>query len=165
MTITKEEAIRIGEEWKGALDQLSAEDKRLLSLLRLMGEVVDPRYELKSIRLLVARALVDPEFRSRLAGDTEAILSQLRGHSDLPENLRVRFVENSAYDLTVVLPPPSAALSEKSRAIRDFIVSRTSEGSTVPAGVDDNDVLPIFFEVPSEPVGSPHFGDASHDGH
>jgi hypothetical protein len=164
MTITKEEAIRLGEEWKSALDQLSAEDKRLLSLLRLMAQLVDPRYELKSIRLLVARAFVDQEFRSRLTEDTEAILSQLRGHSDCPENLRVHFVENSAYDLTVVLPRPSAALSEKSRTIRDSIVSRTSADSTVAAGGDDNDVIPTFAD-PSDPVDRWGFGDPSHDGH
>ena len=152
MTTTKEEAIRVAEKWKGALDKLSTEDKRLLNLLRLMGEVVDRRYELKSIRLLVARALVDPEFRSRLVGDTDEILSELRGHSDLPENLRVRCVENSTHDLTIVLPPPSAALSEKSRTIRDFIVSRTSARLTsIVAGVDDNDITPHFAD-PVDPV-------------
>jgi len=156
------EATRIGQEWARALDQLSAEDERLLTLLRLMGEVVDPRYEMKGIRLLVGRALVDPAFRSRVLDDADAALAELRGHIDLPENVRVRCVENSSDYLTIVLPPPSETLSERSRSIRDSIFSRTSaDPAFLGAGVDDNDVLPQFD------IGADHdrfhFGDPSRD--
>ncbi len=167
MKNTKQEAVQLGEKWKAALDRLSPEDERLLTLFRLNGEVVDPRYELKAIRLLVAWALVDPEFRSRLIGDADSILSQLQGYSDLPENLRVRFVENSPGELTVVLPPPSAALDEKSRKIGDLIVSRTStELLASNSGRDDNDVSVLSLpDLGTSDHDSFHLGDPSHDGH
>jgi len=167
MTTPKEdpEATRIGQEWARALDQLSEEDERLLTLLRLMGEVVDPRYEMKGIRALVGRALVDPTFRSRVLDDADAALAELRGHVELPENVRVRCVENSADYVTIVLPPPSEALSQRSRTIRDFIFSRTSPDlAVVAAGVDDNDIMPVFFDVFTGDHDSFHFGDLSQDG-
>jgi hypothetical protein len=157
------EATRIAQEWDQALKQLSEEDQRFLTVLRLMGQSIDPRYETKGIRLLVGRALVDPAFRSRVLDDADAALAELRGHIELPENVRVRCVENSADHLTVVLPPPSQALDERSRTIRDFIFSRTSSEEAL-VGVDDNDVLPIHFLTETERAG-PHFGDPSHDGH
>jgi hypothetical protein len=157
------EATRIAQEWAHALNQLSEEDERLLTVLRLMGQAVDPRYEMKGIRVLVGRALVDPTFRSRVLNDADAALAELRGHIELPENVHVRCVENSADYLTIVLPPPSQALNERSRTIRDFIFSRTSNEREL-AGVDDNDVLPIHFLTETERAG-PHFGDPSHDGH
>jgi len=159
------EATRIAQEWDQALKQLSEEDQRFLTVLRLMGQAIDPRYEMKGIRLLIGRALVDPAFRSRVLDDADAALAELRGHIELPENVRVRCVENSADYLTVVLPPPSQALNERSRTIRDFIFSRTSDEKAL-VGVDDNNVLPIHFltETETEQTG-PHFGDPSHDGH
>ena len=165
MTTPKEdpEAARIGQEWAHALGQLSEQDERLLTLLRLMGEVVDPRYEMKGIRALVGRALVDPAFRSRVLDDADAALAEFRGHVELPENVRVRCVENSADYLTIVLPPPSEALSERSQTIRDFIFSRTSNDlAALAPGVDDNDILPQFD------IGADQdhfrFGDPSRDG-
>jgi hypothetical protein len=159
------EASRIGQQWAHALDQLSEEDARLLTLLRLMGDVLDPRYEMKGIRLLVGRALVDPAFRSRVLADADAVLAELRGHIELPENVRVRCVENSEDYLTIVLPPPSGVLSERSQTIRDFIFSRTSADLTTVSGTDDNDVLPVFADFISSDHDSFHFGDTSHDGH
>lgn len=159
------EATRIAQEWAHALDQLSEEDERLLSLLRLMGEVIDPRYEMKGIRVLVARALVDPAFRSRVLDDVDAALAELRGHIELPEDVHVRCVENSADYLTILLPPRSETVSERSRMIRDFIVSRTSTDMAISAGVDDNDVMPLHFaDLGGADHDSTHFGDASHDG-
>ena len=156
------ESVRISKEWGHALERLSDEDKRLLDILRLMGEVADERYEIKGIRLLVGRALVDPAFRSRILKDADSALAELRGITDLPENVRVSCVENSADHLTIVLPPASEKLSERSRKIRDSILSRTSAEFSSLAGTDDNDVLPINFVA--ERAG-PHFGDPSHDGH
>jgi Nitrile hydratase, alpha chain len=160
------EATRIGQEWERALGQLSEADKRLLTLLRLMGEVIDPRYEMKGIRALVGRALVDPAFRARALEDADAALAELRGHAELPENTRVRCVENTADYLTIVLPPKSEALSERSQTVRDFIFSRTSSDlTTLGAGTDDNDVMPVFFDIGTGDHDTFHFGDLSHDGH
>lgn len=162
MTTPKEnsEANRISQNWAYALERLSEEDKQLLTVLRVMGQVVDPRYGTKGIRLLVGRALVDPAFRSQILKDADAALAELRlGHVDLPENLHVRCVENSDDNLTVVLPLPSDAQSEGSRSIRDFIVSRTSaDMATLGAGSiflkADGDFLPTGFDHGS---GDPDF--------
>lgn len=172
MTTPREdpEVTRITQEWGHALDQLSEEDERLIALFRLMGEVVDPRYEMKGIRLLVGRALVDPAFRSRLLDDADAALVELRGYVELPENVHIRCVENSADYVTIVLPPPSESLSERSRTVRDFIFSRTAQDVAVAAvGVDDNDFLPFHSDF-GQDAGTPtpdrsHFGDPSRDGH
>lgn len=154
MTTPKEnpEAKRISQSWASALERLSEEDNQLLTVLRVMGQVVDPRYGTKGIRLLVGRALVDPAFRSQILKDSDAALSELRlGHVDLPENLHVCCVENSDDNLTIVLPPPGDAQSERSRSIRDFIVSRTSaEMAALGAGPvvlnADGDFLPTGFD-------------------
>jgi hypothetical protein len=155
------------EEWGHALGRLAGEDERLLTLFRLMGEVLDPRYETKGIRALVGRSLVDPAFRARVLADADAVLAEIRGHVPLPENVRVRCVENTPGYLTIVLPPPSAALSERSRTLRDAIVSRTSSGGALPAGTDDNDILPFFLDADDGSGGhrdTAHWGDTSHDG-
>jgi hypothetical protein len=160
------EAARIGQEWADALEHLSEQDERLLTLLRLMGDVVDPRYEMKGIRLLVARALVDPELRSRALDDADAVLAELQGRVELPEDVRVRCVENTADYLTIVLPPRSESLPERSQKIRDFIFSRTSPDlALLSAGVDDNDVLPVHFaDAFTGDHDSTTLGDPSHDG-
>jgi Nitrile hydratase, alpha chain len=168
MTTPREdpEGTRIAQEWAHALGQLSVEDERLITLFRLMGEVVDPRYEMNGIRVLVGRALVDPAFRSRVLDDADAALAELRGYIELPENVRVRCVENTADYLTIVLPPPSDALSERSRTLRDFIVTRTSTDVTVGAvGVDDNDITFHFGDIGPADHDHAHFGDPSSDGH
>lgn len=123
-----------------------------------------PRYEMKGIRLLVGRALVDPAFRARALNDADAAVAEFRGQIELPENVHVHCVENSAYDLTIVLPPPSQSLNERSQTIRDFIFSRTSS-EEFAAGVDDDDVMPIHFPAEAEVAGGNHFGDPSRDGH
>lgn len=157
------EATRIGQEWADALNRLSEEDERILTVFRLMGQALDPRYEMKGIRLLVGRALVDPAFRARALNDADAALAEFRGEIELPENVHVHCVENSAYDLTIVLPPPSHSLNERSQTIRDFIFSRTS--SEEFAAGDDDDVMPIHFPAEAEVAGGNHFGDPSTDGH
>jgi hypothetical protein len=162
MTTPKEnpEATRISQNWARALERLSEEDRQLLNVLRVMGQVVDPRYGTKGIGLLVSRALVDPAFRSQILKNADAALTELRlGHVDLPENVHVRCVENSTDYLTIVLPPPSDALSERPRSIRDFIVSRTSaEVATLRAGgvvlEADGDFLPTGFD---HGTGDPDF--------
>jgi hypothetical protein len=169
MTDSKEdpEATRVAQEWAHALDRATEEDQRLLALLRLMSQLVDARYEMKGVRLLVGRALVDPEFRARALADADAAVAELRDHVELPEGVRLRCVENSADYLTIVLPPPSTALPERSRTLRDVVFSRTSADLEVvaAAGTDDNDVMPLHLGDPfSGDQDSAHFGDPSHDG-
>ena len=157
---------RLGQQWAQALNRLSEEDRRLLTMLGLMGQLVDPRYATKGVTALVARALVDPDFRARLLANADEAAAELRGRAELPEGVYLRVVENSPQELTIVLPPPSQELNERSRTVRDFVFSRTSADLQVlSAGVDDNDVLPVVF--PDAFTGDSdafHLGDASHDG-
>lgn len=155
-----EAAAQISQDWLDALGRLSEDDQKLLVLLRFMGNVIDPRYEMKGIRVLIGRALVDPGFRARIIDDADAAVRELRGHVDLPEGVRIHCVENSPEDLTIVLPPLSEAVHERARTISDAIFSRSVNDPALAAaaGVDDNDVLPVNFP----PV---HFGDRSRDGH
>lgn len=158
-----EAVARIGQEWSYALDQLSEEDKQLLILVRTMGQVLDPRYEMKGIYVLVGRALVDAAFRSRVLEDADAVLAEVRGYLELPANTHVRCVENTADSLTVVLPPMSR---DRSQTIRDLIVSRTSKNVFFDDDeeIDDNDLWPPhtgdFF---TGDANFPHLGDVPHD--
>lgn len=159
------EAARASEEWTHALNQLPEEGQQVLALLRLMGSIVDPRYEMKGIRALVARALVDPAFRSSLLDDADAALAGLRGRIELPENVHIRCVENTADYLTIVLPPPAGAPDDQTPSVRDFIFSRTSPDLAVlGSGVDDNDVLPAHFDLFTGDNDGFHLGDPSRDG-
>ena len=161
------EAIRIGEEWSQALERLSAQDERLLTTLRLLGEAIDPRYEMKGIRMIIARSLADPAFRARVLDDADAVMAELRGHIELPENVRVRCVENTEDYLTIVLPPPYEAMSERSQQMQDFILSRTSADFDLAAGArDDNDITPIHFLAENGVEAGINFGDRRvHDHH
>lgn len=167
MALTKEDATPAGEAWQLALDSLSDDQRKTLDVLRLTSNAIDPRFELKSIRLLVARAIADPAFRAVLLSDADSVLKDLRGHSDLPDTLHVRFVENSTDHLTVVLPPAMEARSEKTKSVRDLIISRTMSDPTVfsVGGTDDNDVMPVTMDFISSDHDNWHWGDPSTDGH
>ena len=73
MTTPKEdpEAARIGQEWAHALGQLSEQDERLLTLLRLMGEVVEDH---------VRFHIVDPDGKpsSRKAQSAQELIDVLK---------------------------------------------------------------------------------------
>ena len=162
-----EQAEKVSKEWADALARLSEDDRRLLTLLRVHGETVDPRYEMKGIRLLVGRSLVDPAFRAKALADADAALDELRGHIELPEGVSIRCVENTEDTLTIVLPPLPEKMDEKSRRIRDMIFSRTAPDLvTLGVSADDDDASPLHLPDPfSGDSDTFHFGDRSDDGH
>jgi len=78
-------------------------------MARLTGE------EAAKLRRILAKAWADEGFKAALLTDARAALAA-EGVA-LPEGLRLRVVENSATDVTFVLPPkPPGALSDEALA-------------------------------------------------
>lgn len=97
-----------------------------LGTLRLWKEFLrsqDQRYGNKGLLKVVASAMGNNEFRSRLLLDPESILREVSSVYDLPEGVTLRFHENTPDTLHVVLPPLAG---EQSSALRDLLRSRTS---------------------------------------
>lgn len=128
-----------GEVWHSADELLKDDgDWRVLRLWRESLVVQDPRYNSKILLKLVALAMADEQFRSRLINDTEGVLRDLHVNSDLPEGVTLRFLENTQNTLNVVLPPRAGELSNRATALREALRSRTS--STMALFKDDFDI-------------------------
>jgi hypothetical protein len=99
---------------------------RLVLRLWKEGHVTqDVRYENKGILKLVSSSLTDRDFRRRLLDDTPSALAEApEGH--LPEGIELRFHENTADTLHVVLPPLGGGLEHRSPRFHDRLFSRTS---------------------------------------
>jgi hypothetical protein len=118
-----------------------------LAVFRLWREYLvfhDPRYHNKELSAVARRSMTDGEFRDRLVNDTEAALSELPPGFSLPDVASLRFHENTADTLNVVLPPRASEVSARTPAFRDLLKSRTaaSPGVNVSASFlrDDFDV-------------------------
>ena len=107
-------------------DHLSEDDQNALRLWRESLSLLDMRYHSKVLLKLVARAMADDEFRSRLVNDTDAVLAELE--PGLSDGTDIRFLENSPTMLNVVLPPRAGEMEKRPVALRDALRSRTAEG-------------------------------------
>jgi hypothetical protein len=103
---------------------LSEDDRSALRLWRESLTMLDGRYHDKVLLKLVARAMVDNEFRSRLVNDTDAVLGELE--LKLLDGMDVRFLANTPTTVNVVLPPGAGEMEKRPMALRDALRSRTS---------------------------------------
>ena len=70
----------------------------------MTSDTTDNRADNKTVQQLLARSAVDSEFRAALLSDPRPALEQAVG-KQLPENLRVKFIEKDAdCDALFVLP-------------------------------------------------------------
>jgi hypothetical protein len=112
------------------LRTLDADDEQILRLWFESLALQDPRYDSKGIGGLAQLAMADEEFRSRLVNDTESLLEELdskvhiRAH--LPEGVTLKFFDNTADTLNVVLPSRSGVRIPHTPALREMLQSRTS---------------------------------------
>jgi hypothetical protein len=126
---------------------LGEDDRSALRLWRESLALLDERYHDKALLKLVARAMVDDEFRSRLVDDTDAVLGELE--LKLPNGMRVRFLANTPTTVNVVLPPGAGEMEKRPRALRDALRSRTS-GEALAFFEDD-----FWDDDPDEADGTP----------
>jgi hypothetical protein len=123
---------------------LSEEDRRILRLWRESLILQDPRYDSKAVLKLAARAMADEEFRSRLVNETDKVLEELYK----PEGTTLKFYDNTADTLNVVLPPRAGQMSGRPIAFREILRSRTSSELSESSFRDDfdtkGDVRDIF---------------------
>jgi hypothetical protein len=137
---------------------LSEDDRKVLRLWRESLTLLDGRYHDKVLLKLVARAMVDDEFRSRLVNDTDAVMGELE--PGLPDGMDVRFFANTPTTVNVVLPPRAGEMENRSGALRDALRSRTS-GDALGFFEDDWDISdaggidPPIFLPPEDDAGVP----------
>lgn len=109
-------------------DALSDDDKNVLRHWHDSLGVLDSRYGEKGVLQLAHQAMLDEQFRSRLVGDTEALLGELQSKLDpLPEGVKLRFFANTPDTLNVVLPPEAGEMEKRPVELRERLSSRTSE--------------------------------------
>jgi hypothetical protein len=94
----------------------------------------DIRYNTKSIGLLAREAMVDDRVRSQVQEDPAGVLRAAGSPLALPDGITVRFFENTATVLNVVLPPRAETVKryfdsgdERLTALRDRLRSRTAD--------------------------------------
>jgi hypothetical protein len=126
------------QDWIKAGSWLDDEDEHVLHLWRDSLTLLDPRYKSKVVLKFAALAMSDPDFRTRLVHDTENVLREFRSNVDWPEGVSLRFVENTADTLHVVLPPRAGQTSYLPPPLREALRSRTD--SAFSLGNDDWDI-------------------------
>ncbi|MGI5208401.1 hypothetical protein ACQEU6_43405 [Spirillospora sp. CA-108201] len=100
----------------------------------------DPRYDSKDLFKLAARAMGDDEIRWRLIHDAETVLNEDEAaYGDLPEGVTLRFWDNTADTLHVVLPPRPGNTSKQIPALREFLSSRTAQAIIENQGLFSDD--------------------------
>lgn len=138
---------------------LSEDDRNVLRMWRESLSLLDARYDDKALLKLVARSMVDDQFRSRLVGDTDAVLAEVG--LGLADTMHVAFFANTPTTLNVVLPPRAGELEDGSGALREALRSRTSEDAVFSGGGDDWNISdpggsdPPIFLPPEDDAGAP----------
>jgi hypothetical protein len=100
-------------------------------------EYQDVRYHEKVIGLLARQAMIDDDLRQKILTDPAGALRDLGSDLALPEEFSVRFRENTATELNVVLPPRAKMItdyfetlarqeSQYSTGLRERLQSRTA---------------------------------------
>ncbi|HEY7596611.1 MAG TPA: nitrile hydratase subunit alpha [Actinophytocola sp.] len=102
---------------------LSADAQRRLQDWRITMWELDPRYEDKGLFVLAAIAMADPEYRARLIADPRSVMAELGITVEVGENTTIRFVENTADSLTVILPPAVAEVARPT-SVDEYLASR-----------------------------------------
>ncbi|MBF6333123.1 hypothetical protein [Nocardia transvalensis] len=108
-----------------AYEGLSDDERRILRLWRENLFIQDARYESKVLLKLAMLSMADERFRARLLAEPDSVLRELPADTDLPENVTIRFLENTPTELNVVLPPRAEAFLARSDAAVFALRSRT----------------------------------------
>jgi hypothetical protein len=94
----------------------------------------DIRYNTKPIGLLAREAMVDDRVRSQVQEDPAGVLRAAGSPLEMPDEFTVRFFENTATLLNVVLPPRADTVKryfdsgdDRLTALRDRLRSRTAD--------------------------------------
>jgi hypothetical protein len=103
---------------------LSEDAQRRLQDWRITMWELDSRYEDKGLFVLAAVAMADPEYRARLIADPQSVMVELGITLELGEYTTVRFVENTADSVTVILPPV-VAQEARPKSVDEYLASRT----------------------------------------
>lgn len=131
------------------LSALSAEAQRQLRNWRFTMWELDSRYDDKALLVLAAVAMADPEYRARLITDPYSVMTELGITTELGENTTLRFVENTADSLTVILPPSVDQEDARPAQLEEYLDSRLTK---VAASGDDYDFL---FVIRGDQVNAP----------
>lgn len=131
------------------LSALSAEAQRQLRNWQFTMWELDSRYDDKALLVLAAIAMADPEYRARLIADPYSVMSELGITTELGENTTLRFVENTADSLTVILPPSADQQETRPAELEEYLDSRLTK---VAASGDDYDFL---FVIKGDQVDHP----------
>ncbi len=107
---------------------LTEADQNLLHAWFEQLILLDPRYDDKRVRRIGARAMVDDEFRCRLVDGTGTANDE---ESESPDRIGVRFFANTPTTLSIVLPPKAGASENFPARLRDALVSRTSNSTSL----------------------------------
>lgn len=108
-------------------DWLNAEDLGVLRRWREALILQDPRLENKGILKLVVLAMTSDEFRNRLVNDTEAVVADFVARGlPLPEDLTLKFYDNSRDTVHIVLPPRAGSMRNRPPALREVLRSGTA---------------------------------------
>ncbi|GAA0912377.1 hypothetical protein [Virgisporangium aurantiacum] len=116
--------------------RLSEEDRTAVRVWHKGQAPLDPRYTDKVLLRIVARSLVDGEFRARLLQDTASVLADL--DPGLPAGTDFKFLANTPGTLHVLLPPSSQEFGKRASTLGEALQSRTSR-EALSASVDDAD--------------------------
>src|SRR5262245_44182619 len=108
------------------LTALSEDAQRRLQEWRITLWELDSRYEDKGLLMLAAAAMADPEYRARLIADPRSAMAELGVTVGFGEYTALRFIENSADSLTVILPP-LAAEEARPTSVEAYLASRTEK--------------------------------------
>ena len=149
-----EGATRYGDDGPRGLaglggDSLNDDDRRVLVTWRENLTLQDPRYGSKGLFALAAYSMANDEVRSRLLNDLGGVLEEAPAlAAELPEDVTLRFFENTSDTLNVVLPPRAGETSRRPARLRDMLRSRTADLVVVGAyWQDDFDLFSDGFNL------------------
>jgi hypothetical protein len=110
---------------------LSIEDTAALRRWREALILQSPYGEHKSILKLVAAAMTDEAFRTRLLTDTDAVITEFKRMGwTYPDDITIKFYDNTRDVLNIVLPPRAGAMKSRPPALREVLRSGSATFST-----------------------------------
>ncbi|MFF3412874.1 hypothetical protein ACFYW8_43495 [Streptomyces sp. NPDC002742] len=108
---------------------LSKTGQNALRIWRETLALLDPRYGDKTLAKAAARAMVDEKYRRQLVKNSEVVTDENQPGS--PDTINVKFYANTPKTLHVVLPPLESELEGRPAALRDALLSRTSDADAL----------------------------------
>ncbi|WP_055625347.1 nitrile hydratase subunit alpha [Streptomyces sp. JHA19] len=107
--------------------ELSEEERQQLRDWRVTLWELDPRYGDKKLLVLAGMSLANEEIRAKLIADPQSVMAEFGIALNLLESTTVRFVENTADTLTVILPARPAELEDRPESLNSYLESRLTK--------------------------------------